>query len=498
MIYRVRKFDWLAVILYPLAVVLMEAFWLYPWLVWVGGWPLFTESRPVLSLAAVIIVLAVSLLVTRVVLRRKWPMWSIRSSIIGGGLIAILLVLAVEYGKGYGFLSGGWFAHAGQLLWQTFSHPHTIVVALLVSLYLLWRGISLGQTTSYFKDIYRSFLLGLVALIVLIILWQISSGSGDFEPPGPVVGLNVIAFFFFGLMAIAVCHLYAMRGMMPKEEAALTSVKRWLPVMLGVVGSMTVIGFIVASVFSEEFFTAIGNGVGIVFDFLGKIFTYVLVPFNYIFDAIFWVLRFLINLIRSDQPFQPEGSGNMSMFQEVGVTTGGIPEAATLAIKWFVIAVIVAAIIFILVKAISRFGKHRSREEIEEIHESLWSWRGFRDDLALLLKMMGNKFKRERPPAAPKPLTEDASRRMDIREIYRHLLWQAASSGIARRRHETPSEYAGRLERAVPESGEPLDGITDLYIGVRYGETSVPEEKVDNANTLWRTLRGLLRKIRGA
>ncbi len=495
---RVRKFDWLAVIIYPLSVVLMEAFWVYPWLVWIGGWPLFDESRPVLSLAAVIIVMAVSLTVTRVVLRQKWPMWSVRSIIIGGGLLAILLALAFEYVEGHGFLSGGWFAYVGQLLWHTFSHPHTIVVAILVLLYLLWRGISLGQTTSYFRDIYRSFLLGMVALIVLIILWQISSGSDRFAPPGPVVGLNVMAFFFFGLIAIAVCHLYAMRGMMPKEEAALTSVKRWLPIMLGVVGGMTLIGLIVASVFSEEFFTAIGQGVGIAFDFLGKVFNYILIPFNYIFEAIFWVLRFLVDLIRSEQPFQPEGSGNMSMFGEVGATGGGIPEVATLAIKWFVIAVIAAAVVFILVKAISRFGARRSREEIEEIHESLFSWRGFRDDLALLLKMMGDKFRRERGPASKPHLDDDESRRLNIREIYRHLLWQAASSGIARRRHETPSEYAGRLERAVPESSEPLDGITDLYIGVRYGETSVPEEQVDNANTLWRALRGLLRKIRGA
>jgi hypothetical protein len=333
---------------------------------------------------------------------------------------------------------------------------------------------------------------------VLIILWQISAGSEGFAPPGPVVGFSVMAFFFFGLIAIAVCHLYSMRNMMPKEEAALTSVKRWLPIMLGLVGGMMVIGFLVASVFSEEFFAAIGQGAGIVFDFLGKIFNYILVPFNYIFEAIFWVLRFLLNFIRSDQPFQQEGSGNMSVFQEVDVTTGGIPEAATLAIKWFVIAVIAAAIVFILVRAISRFGVRRTREEIEEIHESLWSWRGFRDDLALLLRMMGNKFRREHAPAAVKRHPDDdESRRLNIREIYRHLLWQAASSGVARRRHETPSEYAGRLERAVPESHEPLDGITDLYIGVRYGESSVPEEQVDNANTLWRTLRGLLRKIRG-
>ena len=55
MMSRFRNFDWLAVIFYPLAVVLMESFWTYPWLVWLGGWPLFSEQRPALSLAAVVV-----------------------------------------------------------------------------------------------------------------------------------------------------------------------------------------------------------------------------------------------------------------------------------------------------------------------------------------------------------------------------------------------------------------------------------------------------------
>ncbi len=498
MMNRFRNFDWLAVILYPLAVILMEAFWVYPWLVWLGGWPIFSEQRPALSLAAVIIVLVVSLLVTRILLRQKWQMRVIQTAVIGGGLVTILLVLGVEYDAGYGFLSGGWFVHVGQVLGDTFNSPDTIVVALPVLLYLWWRGIILGQTTSYFRDIYRSFLLGMVALIVLIILWQISSGSENFEPPGPGIGLNVIAFFFFGLMAIAVSHLYQMRRSMPKEEAALTSVKRWLPIMLGVVGSMAVVSFFVASVFSKEFFTSIGHGIGVFFSFIGKIFPYILIPFNYIFEGIFYVLQWLLNLIRSDQELQPEGFGGEGFREMEEVATRGIPEAAVLAIKWVVIALIAAAVIFILAKAISRFRVKYARDEIEEIHESLWSWRGLSDDLRLLFGMMGSKFKRKRAPAAPKHYTDDdESRRLNVREIYRHLLWEAARSGVARHRHETASEYAGRLERAVPEGSEPLGSITDLYIDVRYGETSPPEEQVDKANGLWRALRGLLRRIRG-
>jgi len=494
---RLGNFDWLAVVFYPLAVILMEAFWVSPWLSWLGVWPVYPEPRPALHLASVVIVLVASLLVTRILFRQKLPMWSVQCTIIGLGLVTMLLVLGVEYADGYGFLSGRWFVHIGQVLGVTFVHASTIVVALPAMFYLWWRGIILGQSTSYFKDIYRSFLLGMVALIVLIILWQVSSASGTFQKPGAGIGLNVIAFFFFGLMAIAICHLYLIRSTMPREEAALTSVWRWLPIMLGVIGGMVLIGFGLASVFSNELFESIGHGAGVVFDFLGKIFQYILIPFNYLFDAIFWVLRFLLNLIRSPQPFQPEGSGNMSFPELPGVMSKELPLAVTEAIKWFVIVLIAAAVVFILAKAISRFRTRGAREEIEEIHESLWSWRGLRDDLRLLLSTMGQRFKRK-PSVSPQyHFDENPSGRLDIREIFRHLQWEAGRSGMSRRRHETASEYTSRLQRMVPDSGEPLNQITDLYVNVRYGEINVPEEQVDSANSLWQTLRGLLRKLRG-
>jgi hypothetical protein len=495
---KVESFDWLAVVFYPLAVVLMEAFWVYPWLVWVGNWPAFAEKRPGLSLASVVIVLGVSLLVTRLTLRMKWPLWLIRGTIIGGGVVVMLLVLGVDYNAGYVFLSGGWFAHVGQLLGTTLKSPSTIVLSLPAMVYLWWRGINLGQTTSYFRDIYRSFLLGMVALVILVIIWQVSAASDRFKAPGAEIGWNVMAFFFFGLLAIAISHIYVMRRSMPKEEAALTSVRRWLPMVLGVIGGMVLVGFGVASIFSAAMFESIGHGADIVFHFLGKVIDYVLIPLNYVFDFLFKVLQYLVSLIRSNQPLQPGQSGNMTIPGLNNVVPKEMPPWVTDALRWFVIAIVVAVIIFILAKAISRLRGGRRGDEIEEIHESLFSWRGLRDDLRELFNMMGNRFKRKPPAPSPYQPGENVPGRLDIREIFRHLQWEGSRSGLPRRRQETAAEYTRRLERAVPESTGPLTGINDLYAVVRYGETSVPEERVDSANGLWRTLRGLLRKIRGA
>jgi uncharacterized membrane protein YjfL (UPF0719 family) len=499
MIDEVRSkgsFDWLATVFYPLAVVLMEACWVYPWLVWLGSWPMFAESRPLLSLASVVITLAVSLLVTRLIIRQKWSMWRIRFAIIGGGLVVILLVLGVDYRAGFSFLSGRWFGHIFQALGATFSSPQTVVIAIPVLLYLWWRGIILGQTTSYFRDIYRTFILGMVALIFLIIVWQITAASERFTGPGSDIGWYIMAFFFFGLISIAVCHLYLMRSSMPREEAGLTSVWRSLPMMLVVIVVVVLVGFGVASIFSPELFESIGHGFKAAGGFLGKIIPYILWPIIFVFEWLVRIFVYLINLLSGSQTPSENITGNVTFLQWPEVISKQLPPWATEAIKWSVVALVVGLVLFILARAVSRMRARRARDEIEEIHESLWSWKGLRDDLRELLGMLGKRFKRK--PATPAyRFDENAAGRMDIREIYRHVLWEGAHSGLARRRHETPSEYSGRMAQSVPESDEPLKNITHEYENVRYGENIVPEERVEKANSLWQKLKGLLRKLRG-
>jgi len=486
-------FDWLATVFYPLAVMLMETFWVYPWLVWLGSWPVFNDGRPVLSLASVIITLAVSLVVTRLTLKQAWSLWRVRAVIIGGGLLFILIVLGVDFRTGYGFFSGPWFAYVGRTLGATFSSPGTIVAAIPALLYLWWRGIILGQTTSYFRDIYRTFILGMLALVALIIFWQISAASERFSSPGGEIGIYVMAFFFFGLIAIAVSHIYIMRSSMPKEEAALTSVWRWLPIMLGVIGGMVLVGFGLASIFSPDIFNAIGRGFSAIGGFIGEIIGYILTPVFFIIEWLIRILKYILSLLQGEQAQSPF-SGNMSNPDFPNVVPKEIPPWVQDAIKWFVVALIVGLVLFILAKAVSRIRARRMQDEIEEINESLFSWKGLRDDLKELLGMMGNRFRRK-PAAAGESFDEDA-RELDVREIYRHMLWEGARSGIPRRKHETASEYSGRLGKNVPESGEPLGDITSLYENVRYGDMKAPEERVESANSWWQKLRAMIRKLR--
>jgi hypothetical protein len=490
-----KNIDWLAVVFYPLAVILMEAFWVAPWLSWIGVWVFFQQSRPVLSLASVIIIIVVSLVMTRVFTSKQWPLWKIQLIIIGSGLLTMLLVLGVEYNGGYTFLSAAWFSYIGGLLGDTFSHASTISVAIPAIVYLWWRGIMLGQSTSYFRDIYRSFILGMVALVVLIILWQATAASGGIPKPGADIGVNVIAFFFFGLLALAISHLYNMRRAMPKEEAGRTSVWRWLPVILGVIGIMILIGFGVASLFSPDFIDVIGKGFQAIFGFLGKILEYIVWPFIWIGQGLVYVFKWLLMLLSGGSQEQTPTSDNTTMPY---TQTGGIAEFSPLVasiIKWAFLAVLIAVVVFLLAKAISRYRARHAKEEIDEVRESLFSWQGLRDDLKEFFSSFGRRRKPEQEPELH--LTEETGR-LDIREIYRHMQWEAGRSGIPRRRHETTEEYARRIRGIVPDSARPLSSLTHMYENVRYGEEMVSVDKETRANGLWQNLKEMILKLRGA
>ena len=155
---RLLKLNWVAAFLFPLTVILMEVFWLYPWLAWVGQWPAFTLQRPPLSLTSLILLMSVSFFATRFFLSQGRSLQWIRLSIVSCGLATIFILVRVEYGAGFGILSGSWFVYTGRIFLNSFSQPHQIVAALAVAAYIWWRGIRLGRCPLYFDDVYRSFL----------------------------------------------------------------------------------------------------------------------------------------------------------------------------------------------------------------------------------------------------------------------------------------------------------------------------------------------------
>lgn len=485
-----KREDWLADAFYPFAVILMEAFALYPWMLWLGLLPAFDSAGPLVSMPSVTILLVVSLYITRFFIRLKWPVSGVRTAIIVSALAAIFVIIRVEYGNGYALFGDGWPGYALGMLAATFKKLQPLAAAIPICFFLWFRGIMLERKTSAFDSIYRSFVTGAIAFIVLIVLWQISYGVRKHQDQLSSVGLYAVGFFCFGLLSLAVRNLYLKRKRMIEQETR-SSVWRSLAVIASVIGGIIIAGLIAAGILSPDFFDVVTKGFGVVWNLIVKGLYYVIVPFLYLASAIYHVMKWLISLLPKGEPVQMEG-GAGGFGDEIESTVKGMPQIVTTILQVAAGVVLLTIAILILVKAIRRFGSRRD-EEVEEIHESLLNLNALKADFEQFLKMLGRFFKKKPKPARVN--YSDEMNGLDIREIYKRLLWEGDCAGVSRRMYETPEEYAVRLEEKLAGGQPQLKEITGLYSKVRYGGIEAPPWQASDANTMWPGLRECIRRI---
>jgi hypothetical protein len=204
-----------------------------------------------------------------------------------------------------------------------------------------------------------------------------------------------------------------------------------------------------------------------------------------------WSL-FVALISRKTLPPQPFVNG-LPQPDQTRNNNSGLSPTLVLVIKLAILVLILGLLIFLIMKMVKRRGLADEDEDLNEEKESLWSWDGFKADLLLFLKNLFRYGRKKVVPAVKdesvywKP-AEDILRRLSIREIYKHLLWQGARVQIPREDYETPSEYARRLGQALPDIKAPLEQITGFYLDVRYGEKSAAEIQTDAANLFWQQL----------
>lgn len=493
---RVTNKSWIANILLPLTAVLMEAMWVYPWLALAGRWPIFIQRpQPPLSLVSLLFLLGSSFLITRFSLKRRWTLRWKRLCIMGCGILAILAVLRVEYPAGSGMLDGFWFVQTARLLISSFSHPEPMVIALFASLYLWWAGIRWGHSSLDFDNIYRAFLIGLAAQVILIISW----GSEPTRTALSGTGIYIAGFFFFALSAMALARLRNIQERAEEKTIVPLLSRRWLSVLTIIIGSIILVGIGVASIFSTGFLSVFGHLFNLIAGLLYKIMAVFVAIISFFMAISFFIIQTIINMLTQEIPTEVSSSGNATIVERMqpGVSPT-IPPEVMVALQWTLLAIVIVVALFLLTRAISRLKPKTANEGIEEIHESLWSREGFLADIRLFFRLLWQGFSRQIKKAATASLLTGKPRqvvpegRLSIREIYQHLLWQAAQLGIVRQQYETAYEYSRRLSRAIPDGQSPLNELTELYVSVRYGDLTAEIKQVDDANNLWQIIRNLL------
>jgi hypothetical protein len=497
---RLAGMDWLTPSVLILSVTLMEAFWVFPWLVWLTKLPRLEWPKPPLSLLSLVIVLGISFVGTRYLLNRDWPLKRVRLCIIAGAVIVIFTVVRFEFGPELSLLNGEWFSYAARLMLGSFSRIEPLVVALLIAVLLWWRGISLGRSSLNADDIYRYFVIGIIAL-VLVILANASTrtlGAG-FQFDYTSLWVHLAGFFFFGLLAMAISNLDSIQQKMTAEGKSPALNRRWLTILVTVIGGIVTIGIIIASTVSADVVTFFSRVMNAFSDIFFRILGYIFLPFGYLVEWLYQVGMRIINFFRGQnpEPFKIEGLGEMMEKPEEAITTG-LPPEVLMVLKWLFFILIAAGLIYLLSRAVFRYTSFREKGDVDEVHESLWSWDLFKADLNLLLNRLRRMAPSGKPQAEPVPLpawySDSFTEMLTIRQIYECLLWETSRISLPRRHYETPGEYARRLGHNVPESRELLDEITGIYVEARYGEKETRSAILAHANSLWQSLRRLLRR----
>ena len=501
-IQKLAGLNWIAVVLSPVAVSIMEAFWVYSWLVWIEQWPALTVHKAPLGPVSLLVILITAYIITRFITRRNWSLaWS-RLTIISCGLLVIFLVIRFEYSDGFAIFNGQWFYHTGQVLLNSLSPPHPLAPALIFATLLWLRGVKLGRSPLYTSDIYLSFVIGIFGLVLLIIVWSATWGTISLIDLSSALIPNVAIFFFAGLAALAITNLYTVQRKIPPEETLLIFNRRWLPILFGIVGGIVLLGTGVASIFSPDFLALMSRLLTSARELVAKLVEYLLMPFGYTAEGIAWLVQQIGQQLRGDSQAGFGNGGGAFVQRELTEAGQGIhlSETAVLAIKWGLVAIAVIIAVFFLTRLITRYRSGRPEAEVEELNESLWSWQGFKSDLRLFFSMLLQRFRRKKKQPLQETVipawftAEDVDETLNIREIYQRLLWVASRSGTPRRKYETPYEFKSRLGQTIPEGTDQLNELTGMYVDVRYGDYEAEEKQVDYANRLWKAIKQLFSK----
>lgn len=496
----------IATLLVPLSAIVMEVCWGYPWLIWTGKWETLHWGAPPLTGFALLFLVSISFLLTRFLINRSWSNLATKLAMAGIGLVIVFVVIRIEYGYDIEPFSGYWFVYIGRIILNSFSQFNSIVLALPAAAYFWWRGMLLGRKEEY-NYISSNVVFGAGSFVILGFIWWATMGTTSFGDMTDAIGIYVAAFFFFGLIGTSLNNLRNVQKRMKPDEIQPISYGRWVPLVVGLVTVIIAIGGFIATITSLDIAgyikrsgSTISHWLEIVLPWLALPLKYILMPFEWLAREIFELLIRLFG-VRSIEPEGEQGAGEVTP----EIVPGATPEDWLRIIKWALFIIVVIVVTILIARSIERSRRRRmeTTPDIEESRESLWSWRMLFNGLIQFFIRIFGRFmpkregKEERLPGSmPVSQTESSVTTLKIRDIFKHLLRDASKIGIGRRRSETPFEYAQRFSKEIPETNQPMQELTNLYVQVRYSDSDAGNEQIIQANSLWKQIKEYMKQLK--
>jgi Domain of unknown function (DUF4129) len=79
--------------------------------------------------------------------------------------------------------------------------------------------------------------------------------------------------------------------------------------------------------------------------------------------------------------------------------------------------------------------------------------------------------------------------------FYLAMIRRGNEQGLMREPSQTPSEYAAKLEKAIPSSSKDIDSITEAFVRARYSRQEVDSNDAKLVRSIWQRIRRALQTI---
>lgn len=474
------KSGWLDLVI-SILFAAVEAATIAPWLHLLAR--IFGDvNAPIPSPVGIWLVALVTFWLARSLITGGWDIATAR--LIGIGAWVAMLILWFVASTGHGLIS---------FVDGIFSPNGRIWALIIVSVLAWWRGMMLGSEPSPFSgEIVRGMLLRGVASMALVLVIGAAAGGELGHHLLDSAGVALPVILIGGLIATAAVQVRLSRT---RVKASDKEGLGWVGASTGIAVGIVVVGLIFATIAGPGVWAQIFHPISLFLGLIYKGLYYLLLGLSYavfiILTPFFWIFDHLTGNQPKKPPAQPPQGQPKNQLKAVQRAHEFFPPWAIHAVEITLIVIVVAIILWLMLRSMRRFRDKQVEVAVEEEHENLWS-----SDMALAQLRGWLKGLR---PTGGLPLRRSHfdldSAPVTVRDAYRHVLIFASRRGHSRETVESPGDYAGRMRQAPGwrSSSDPLERLTSRYLGARYGEENDAGRDAQLAREEWETIRKQLR-----
>jgi hypothetical protein len=497
-----KRWNWLDSGILPLALAVLRACWLWPWLALLQRWVAFSYEGTLLPFGAVLGLL----LGGAVAARRALALTAIRAraAVAVIGLLVVFTVLwwrlyRVQYAPWDLRWVGVWGNETTTWTdWETRGVP-TPVFMLLAMAYLWLRGVLDGGRLSVMREhVWRTFVAGFIALVPLLLVANLD-GGGLPEGTGNLLWL----YFATAMVALALTGLKAAGGLDniagAEEEGDVQPRfdRYWLGSVVSVIAGLLGFALVLSALIAPDVAAQVLRTVWIV---IRQGILYLWIAISFVIYPIAYLLALMLRpvLDRLVEFLGPGGSFRLELPEtpKPEELRKGEPvsifESMPVELRWVALAVLIIVIGLAFALALRRIlSRAKARNGIVEVRETILSRNLLQEQLIELWQSLVDRLRRG-SKAVVSPffsLEGEPSTRRVIRAVYQTLLANAQGRGLPRLRGQTPIEYRHELEQIWSTNHEALDVITAGYVQARYAPDLPSVEQVELVSRAWQSVQ---------